>query len=49
MMGDPFEVVERREAREQRKQEGNQEKAKRELEALFEREEDEAEYRNTAK
>lgn len=46
---DPFEIVARREARDQRKKESKQEKAKRELEALFEREEDEAEHRNTAK
>lgn len=48
-LGDPFEVVARKQAREQRKQESKQEKAKRELEALFERESDEAEHRNTAK
>lgn len=48
-LGDPLEIVARKQAREQRKQEGKQEKAKRELEALFEREDDEAEHRATAK
>lgn len=48
-LGDPFEIVARRQERDQRKKESKQEKAKRELESLFEREEDEAEYRNTAK
>lgn len=50
---DPARVYERIEAQERRRaensKEARQERARQELEALFEREEDEAEYRNTAK
>lgn len=53
MMRDPFEVVARLEERERRQAESKEEraqKARQDLEALFEeRGTDEAEYRNTAK